>query len=61
MEKEGNMITDWLDKNGDPEIEKKVEKELRTLRADFALYKQFTKEFLDRQKALRGGNLFIYK
>jgi transcriptional regulator with XRE-family HTH domain len=28
MEKEGNMITDWLDQYGDPEIEKFIEKNL---------------------------------
>ena len=28
MEKEGNMITDWLDQNGNPEIEKFIEKNL---------------------------------
>ena len=28
MEDEGNMITDWLDKHGDPKIEKQVEKML---------------------------------
>ena len=27
MEKEGNMITDWLDQYGNPEIEKQVERE----------------------------------
>lgn len=28
MEKEGNMITDWLDQYGNPEIEKFIEKNL---------------------------------
>ena len=28
MEEEGKMITDWLDKHGDPHIEKLVEKQL---------------------------------
>lgn len=28
MENEGNMITDWLDQYGDPEIEKYIEKNL---------------------------------
>lgn len=28
MEKEGNMITDWLDQYGDPEIEQFIEKNL---------------------------------
>ena len=28
MEKEGNMITDWLDQHGDLEIEKFIEKNL---------------------------------
>ncbi|MFZ4402038.1 MAG: helix-turn-helix domain-containing protein [Bacteroidales bacterium] len=28
MEKEGNMITDWLDQNGDPEIEYFIKKNL---------------------------------
>ena len=28
MEDEGNMITNWLDKHGDPKIEKQVEKML---------------------------------
>jgi hypothetical protein len=28
MDKEGNMITDWLEKDGDPKIELKVANEL---------------------------------
>ena len=28
MEKEGSMITDWIDKHGNPEIEKFIEKNL---------------------------------
>jgi ribosome-binding protein aMBF1 (putative translation factor) len=28
MEKEGNMITDWLDQHGNPEIEAFIEKNL---------------------------------
>jgi len=28
---ENNMITDWLEKNGNPEIEKQVEKELEII------------------------------
>ena len=31
QEEEGNMITDWLEKNGNPEIMKQVEKEAEEL------------------------------
>jgi hypothetical protein len=32
-EEEGKMITDWLDKHGNPEIEKQVEKQLMDIMA----------------------------
>jgi site-specific DNA-methyltransferase (adenine-specific) len=33
-ERNGKMITDWLEKNGNPEIEKQVEKELKNMFAN---------------------------
>ena len=38
MENEGNMITDWLDQNGDPKIKELVEKQSRIL--EFERYLQ---------------------
>ena len=41
MEKEGNMITDWLEKNGNPEIMKQVEREAEELELEIEAQKLY--------------------
>jgi hypothetical protein len=44
--KKNNIISDWLDKHGDPEIEKKVDMELMSILRE-QLKKEHTQELQD--------------
>ena len=44
--KKNNIISDWLDKHGDPEIEKRVEERLLAIERD-RLKKEHTQELKD--------------
>jgi hypothetical protein len=46
--KEPTMIDDWLDKHGDPEIYKKVEKQLELEEAAINFYREFPSNPLDK-------------
>jgi hypothetical protein len=45
MKKSKNIISDWLDKYGDPEIDKKVEEELERMTNKEESKQDFTKEY----------------
>jgi hypothetical protein len=46
--KEPTIITDWLNKHGDPEIYKKVEKQLELEEAAINFYREFPSNPLDK-------------
>ena len=70
MKKSNNIISDWLDKYGDPEIDKKVEEELERMTnkdmdktknvAEFSLEKmeQLTERYIDAEKFIMDLNWF---
>jgi hypothetical protein len=53
MEKEGKMITDWLDQNGDPEVEQFIEKNLAITEKVRLALDEIIQEVKSKQKEIQ--------
>lgn len=60
MKKSNNTISDWLNKFGDPEIDKKVEKEIEIYDMVRNQFHSQSELFLNKQESLEVAK-FIYK